>query len=197
MIYDALKNDHGLKHDPFKALVAPRPIGWIGTLSRSGVRNLAPYSFFTAVAEKPAYVIFSASGDKDSRRNAEETGEFTCSLATLPQARQMKTTSTVVAPDADEFDLAGLAATPSTFVRPPRVADSPAALECKYWRTVELPGNDGHGKIHAVVFGLVVGIFIDDRFICDGIVDTMAMQPLARLGYRDYIALGEPGKFSL
>jgi flavin reductase (DIM6/NTAB) family NADH-FMN oxidoreductase RutF len=197
MFYDAVRNEHGLKHDPFKALVAPRPIGWISTIGTNGVRNLAPYSFFAAVAEKPAYVLFSASGAKDSRRNAEETGEFTCSIATKELARQMKTTSSVVPPDTDEFVLAGLEAVPSSFVRPPRVKGSPAALECKYWRTVELPHHDGEGKVHAVVFGLVVGIYIDDQFIKDGIVDTLAMQPLARLGYRDYISLGTEGTFTL
>lgn len=196
MFYDAVRNDHGLKHDPFKALVAPRPIGWIATLSPDGVRNLAPYSFFAAVAEKPAYVVFSSSGAKDTRRNVEATGEFTCSIATEALARQMKTTSDVVPPDTDEFDLAGLAAAPSQIVRPPRVANSPAALECRYWRTVELPAHD-HGKPHAVVFGLVVGIFIDDRFISNGMVDAGAMRAIARLGYRNYAVIGNDNIFSL
>jgi flavin reductase (DIM6/NTAB) family NADH-FMN oxidoreductase RutF len=201
MHYDALTNEHGLRHEPFKALVAPRPIGWISTVSRSGVLNLAPYSFFAAVAEKPAYVIFSASGAKDSRRNAEETGEFVCSMASYDLRHQMNATSAAVPPETDEFALAGLASEPSRFVAPPRVKDSPAALECKYWKTVELPQHGETGKVHAVVFGLVVGIYIDDRFIRDGIVDTGAMRPLSRLGYRDYssvtpesvFAMGRPG----
>lgn len=196
MFYDALLNDHGLKHDPFKAIVAPRPIGWIATLSPQGVRNLAPYSFFAAVAEKPAYVVFSASGAKDTRHNVEATGEFTCSIATEALAHQMKATSQIVPPDTDEFELAGLEAAPSQIVRPPRVAGSPAALECHYWRTVELPAHD-NGKPHAVIFGLVVGIYIDDRFISDGLVDAAAMRAIARLGYRNYAVIGNDNIFSL
>ncbi|HEY7383386.1 MAG TPA: flavin reductase family protein [Beijerinckiaceae bacterium] len=197
MYYDALKNDHGLRYDPFKALVAPRPIGWVSTISRSGVLNLAPYSFFAAVAEKPAYVIFSASGTKDSRRNAEETGEFVCSLASYDLRHQMNVTSTAVPSDTDEFALAGLAPEASRFVKPPRVKDSPAALECRYWQTVVLPQHGDTGKVHAVVFGLVVGIFIDDRFVRDGIVDTGAMQPLSRLGYREYSSVTPETIFAL
>src|SRR5688500_3949131 len=109
MHYDALTNDHGLRHDPFKALVAPRPIGWVSSLSKTGVLNLAPYSFFAAVAEKPAYVIFAASGVKDSRRNAEETGEFVCSIVSYDLRHQMNVTATAAPPDADEFALADLA----------------------------------------------------------------------------------------
>jgi flavin reductase (DIM6/NTAB) family NADH-FMN oxidoreductase RutF len=126
MHYDAPTNEHGLRHDPFKALVA-RPIGWISTISKAGVLNLAPYSVFAAVAEKPGYVIFAASGAKDSRRNAEETGQFVCSMASYDLRHQMNVTATA-APPEDEFALANLAWEPSLFVKPPRVRDSPAAL---------------------------------------------------------------------
>jgi flavin reductase (DIM6/NTAB) family NADH-FMN oxidoreductase RutF len=186
MYYDALVNDHGLRHDPFKALIAPRPIGWVSTVSRTGTLNLAPYSFFAAVAEKPAYVIFSATGPKDSRRNAEETGEFVCSVASYDLRQKLNLTSARVAPEIDEFALAGVQWEPSRFVKPPRVRDSPAALECRYWRTIELPRHGESGVAHAVVFGLVVGIYIDDAYITDGKVDTAAMRPISRLGYRDY-----------
>src|SRR6185437_10070174 len=130
MFYDAIKNEHGLRYDPLKALVAPRPIGWISTVSRTGVLNLSPYSFFNAVSEKPAHVMFSSSGNKDSRRNAEETGEFVCSVATFGLKDKMNISSSAVAPDVDEFALSGLTPAPSRFVKPPRVAESPAALEC-------------------------------------------------------------------
>jgi flavin reductase (DIM6/NTAB) family NADH-FMN oxidoreductase RutF len=200
MYYDALVNDHGLRHDPFKALIAPRPIGWISTVSRNGTLNLAPYSFFAAVAEKPAYVMFSATGPKDSRRNAEETGEFVCSMASYDLRHKMNLTSARVPPEIDEFALASVTWEPSRLVKPPRVKDSPAALECRYWRTVELPQHGINGLSHAAVFGLVVGIYIDDEYIRDGIVNTAAMRPISRLGYRDYsivtpdtvFAMGKP-----
>lgn len=197
MFYDALKNDHGLAYDPVKALVAPRPIGWVSTVSKDGVLNLAPYSFFNMVAEKPAYVFFSSSGSKDSWRNAEDTGEFVFSLATYDLKDKMNTTSALVAPDVDEFKLAGLTTAPSHFVRPPRVAESPAALECTYWKTVELPSHGGKGKKHAIVFGLVVGIHIEDRAIKDGMVDTGSLGLIARLGYHDYGVLRPEDVFTM
>lgn len=194
MFYDAIKNEHGLRYDPLKALVAPRPIGWISTVSRAGVLNLSPYSFFNAVSEKPAHVMFSSSGNKDSRRNAEETGEFVCSVATFALKDKMNISSSTVAPEVDEFALSGLTPAPSHFVKPPRVAESPAALECKYVQTVELKSD---GKVHAVVFGLVVGIYIDDTRIKDGIVDTGALHLIARLGYRDYAQVSAETMFTM
>jgi flavin reductase (DIM6/NTAB) family NADH-FMN oxidoreductase RutF len=194
MFYDALKNTHGLKYDPFKALVGPRPIGWISTVSRAGVLNLSPYSFFNAVSEKPAHVMFSSSGNKDSRRNAQETGEFVCNLATFAQKEQMNVSAAAVPSDVDEFALAKLTPVPSHFVKPPRVHGSPAALECKYVQTVELTAD---GKVHYVVFGLVVGIYIDDSAIKAGIVDTGAMNLIARLGYRDYAQVSPDSVFSM
>src|SRR5665648_1202380 len=118
MFYDAGANTHGLALDPFKALVAPRPIGWISTLGRNGVVNLAPYSFFNAVSEDPYFVMFSSGGRKDSRRNAEETGEFVCSLATYDLRDAMNRTSIPVGPDVNEMELAGLTPAPSRSVRP-------------------------------------------------------------------------------
>ncbi|MFM1813489.1 MAG: hypothetical protein RLZ98_184 [Pseudomonadota bacterium] len=197
MFYDAVKNDHGLKYDPVKALVCPRPIGWVSTLSSTGVANLAPYSFFNMVAEKPAYVFFSSSGSKDSWRNAEATGEFVFSLATYELRDRMNMTAAVVPPEVSEFELAGLTPAPSHFVKPPRVAESPAALECRYWKTVELPDHDGKGKQHAVVFGLVVGIHIEERAIKDGIIDTGALGLITRLGYRDYGILRPDDVFTM
>ena len=139
MHYDAIVNDHGLKHDPFKALIAPRPIGWIASVSRSGICNLAPYSFFNAVSDRPHYVMFSSKNLKDSVRNIQETGEFTCSMSTWDTRDAMSITSAPVPPGVDEFSLSSLTATASKFVKPPRVKESPAAFECRYWRAIELP----------------------------------------------------------
>ena len=121
MFYDAVANQHGLALDPFKALVAPRPIGWISTLGKNGVVNLAPYSFFNAVSEDPHFVMFASGGRKDSQRNAEETGEFVCSLATYDLREAMSRTSAAVGPEIDEMRLAGLTPAPSRLVAPPRV----------------------------------------------------------------------------
>jgi len=191
MFYDTASNAHGLRHDPMKAIVAPRPIGWISTLSRDGVLNLAPYSFFNMVAENPPYVMFSSSGRKDSQRNAEETGEFVCSLAAYELREAMNTSSAGVGPEVDEFKLADLATAPSRLVGPPRVAAAPAALECRYWKTVTPPSRSS--QPYAMVIGEVVGVHIDDRFVVNGLVDTVAMRPIARMGYMDYSVVD--GKF--
>ena len=191
MFYDAVANTHGLRWDPFKALVSPRPIGWISTLGANGVVNLAPYSFFNAVSTDPHYVMFSSGGRKDSQRNAEETGEFVCSLATYDLRDAMNRTSQHVAPEVDEMALAGLTPAPSKLVAPPRVAESPVAFECKYWRTIELPGPDGGPGTHAIVLGQVVGVHIDDAAIVGDKVDVTRLKPIARLGYGDYAVIDE------
>jgi len=191
MFYDAVANTHGLQWDPFKALVAPRPIGWISTLGKNGVVNLAPYSFFNAVSTDPHFVMFSSGGRKDSQRNAEETGEFVCSLATYDLRDAMSRTSQHVGPDVDEMDLAGLTPAPSKLVAPPRVKESPVAFECRYWRTIDLPGPDGGPGTHAIVLGQVVGVHIDDAVITGGKVDVTKLKPIARLGYGDYAVIDE------
>jgi flavin reductase (DIM6/NTAB) family NADH-FMN oxidoreductase RutF len=177
--------DHGLRHDPFKALVAPRPIGWITSMSSAGVLNLAPYSFFNAVSDAPPMVMFSTNGKKDSLTNIEATGEFTCSIVSQALADRMNLSSATVASDVSEYALTALATAPSLVVRPPRVAESPAALECRWWKTIELPREDGD-PVHYVAFGFVVAVYIDEGFVKDGLVDTGAMRPVARLGYMDY-----------
>jgi flavin reductase (DIM6/NTAB) family NADH-FMN oxidoreductase RutF len=191
MFYDAVANSHGLEWDPFKALVSPRPIGWISTLSKNGVVNLAPYSFFNAVSTDPHFVMFSSGGRKDSQRNAEETGEFVCSLATYDLRHAMSRTSQQVGPEVDEMEMVGLSPAPSKMVAPPRVAESPVAFECKYWRTIDLPGPDGGPGTHAIVLGHVVGVHIDDAAIVDGKVDVTKLKPIARLGYGDYAVIDE------
>ena len=198
MFYETGDNKHGLKHDPFKALCVPRPIGWISTVSKAGICNLAPYSFFNAVGERPTYVMFSSAGRKDSLANIEETGEFVCSLATYNLRFNMNMTSAPVAYGIDEFPIGELTAAPSRLVKPPRVKESPAAFECKHWQTIDLPGLEpGKPSTYAVVFGRVVGIYIDEAFIKNGLVDTGAMRPIARLGYMDYGVVNPENVFSI
>lgn len=196
MFYQPEKRNHGLRHDPFKALIVPRPIGWISTVSRDGICNLAPYSFFNAVASNPPYVMFSSAGVKDSARNAQETGEFVCSLSTWDQREHMNVSSAPVPSDQDEFPISGLTAVMSKTVKVPRVKGAPASFECEYWRTVEIPDASGQPADY-VVFGKVVGVYIDDQFIKDGIVDTGAMQPIARMGYMDYAVVRPDTVFTL
>lgn len=198
MQYDTKTNRHGLKFDPFKALVTPRPIGWISTISKAGHLNLAPYSFFNAVSDKPPMVMFSSVGRKDSLINIEETGEFVCSVASLGLRDAMNLSSAAVKSDIDEFKLAGLAAAPSAYVKPPRVGEAPAALECRYWKTLPLPVPEGQTEpAYWMVLGEVVGIYINDDFISDGMFDVAAVQPLARLGYMDYSAVTPDSMFTL
>ena len=130
MFYDARKNEHGLKHDPFKAIVAPRPIGWITSMSAAGEINLAPYSFFNGVCSRPNLVMFSSEGRKDSLAFIEETKEFVCNLATFDLRDAMNKTSAPFERGVNEMERAGLAPAPSRLVKPPRVAASPCALEC-------------------------------------------------------------------
>ena len=190
MFYET-KDHHGLKHNPFKSLVVPRPIGWISSQDRNGVVNLAPYSFFNGVATEPPTVMFSSNGVhsegsyKDSVKNVRDTGEFVCNLATWETREAMNTTSAMVARSVDEFQLSGLTPVPSRLVKPPRVKESPVHLECTYLQTVELP-CDKPEQSNLVVFGQVVGIHIDDSIISDGMIDMNVFKPIARLGYFDY-----------
>jgi len=187
---------HGFTHDPFKALVAPRPIGWISSVNADGVVNLAPYSFFNAVSDQPPMVMFASSARKDSLTNIEASGEFTCSIASQPLVDQMNLTSAMVARDVSEYDLTGLAMASSLVVTPPRVAASPAALECRLWQMVRLPDGAG-GREQTMVIGHVVAIFVDERVVRDGLVDTAAMRPLARMGYMDYAVVTPETTFTL
>jgi flavin reductase (DIM6/NTAB) family NADH-FMN oxidoreductase RutF len=197
MYFDTDKNNHGLRHNPLKALVAPRPIGWISTLDKDGVANLAPFSFFNLVSDIPPCVMFSGGGPKDSWHNAEATGEFVCSLATWDLRFEMNASSAEVAPAVDEFKISGVTPAPSRLVRPPRVKESPVALECNFLQTIELPKHEATGKVHHMVLGRVVSIFIDDSVIKDGLVDTGAMQPIARIGYRDYAVVRPDTVFTM
>ncbi|MFM0737284.1 flavin reductase family protein [Paraburkholderia xenovorans] len=183
---------HGLPHDPFKAIVAPRLIGWVSTSSSSGQLNLAPYSFFGAFAAFPPMIGFCSEGRKDSLRNIEETREFVWNLATRPLAEQMNRTSATVAPDVDEFQLAGVTPIAGRNVSVPRVGESPAALECKLLQITHLHDLHGHPTDNWLVVGQVVGVHIQRAYLKDGLFDTYAAQPIMRAGYRgDYAQIGE------
>jgi flavin reductase (DIM6/NTAB) family NADH-FMN oxidoreductase RutF len=180
-----------LSPDPFKSLIVPRPIGWVSSIDSQGRVNLAPFSFFNAVAEDPPMVVFAPNGLKaegllkDSRRNIEETGEFVCNLATWDLREHMNATSMGYPAGTDEMQAAGLTPAPSRLVRPPRVAEAPIHLECRLWRIITLPSPDPKVPNDLVV-GEVVGIHIDDALIKDGRVDIVAAKPIARLGYSEY-----------
>ena len=186
MISSATKEDLGFAHDPFKAIVAPRPIGWITALSAKGEVNLSPYSFFNAISSRPNIVMFSSENKKDAVAFAEETGEFTCSLVTKALAQPMNLTSAPLPRGESEYAHAGLEMAPSRFVKPPRVAGTPAALECKLLSVQQLQDIDGNAVPRWMVLGQVVGIFIDDAFVKDGRFDTAGANPIARCGYADY-----------
>ncbi len=181
------RQGHGLPHDPFKAIVAPRPIGWVSTVDGQGRPNLAPYSFFNAIASFPPMVYFTSEGRKHSLDNVEANGEFVCSLVSAPLARAMNATSAPVGAGVNEFELAGLGMAPSRKVRPSRVAEAIAALECKVTQIIQLAGTDGAPMQTWMVLGEVVGVHIDATWLKDGIFDTAGAHPIARCGYRgDY-----------
>jgi flavin reductase (DIM6/NTAB) family NADH-FMN oxidoreductase RutF len=192
---------HGLAHDPFKAIVAPRPIGWISSVDVEGRVNLAPYSFFNALCEWPPIVGFSSGGRKDSQRNVEATGEFVCNLATMRQAAAMNQSSAPYPHGVDEMAMAGLTAAPSRLVRPPRVADAPAALECKLLMVVPLIDLEGRATANTLILGQVVGVHIDRAYLKEGLFDMVEAGTIARCGYvADYARVTElfemrrPGK---
>ncbi|HMA13300.1 MAG: flavin reductase family protein [Bacteroidota bacterium] len=197
MFYDTRVGDHGLPHDPFKACVVPRPIGWVTTVNEAGVVNLAPYSFFNAVGGEPPCVVFAPGGrkadgppdgSKDSLANVERTGEFVCNVVTWDLREAMNVTSAPAPAGVDEAAVAGLEMVPSKLVKPPRVKASPIHLECRYLQTVDLPCA---GSRSAVVFGQVIGVHIDESVLTDGKVDTAKLKPVARLGYMDYCLVEE------
>ncbi|MFC1820127.1 flavin reductase family protein [Thermodesulfobacteriota bacterium] len=194
MFYEMNKNDHGLAHDPFKSCVVPRPIGWISTISADGVPNLAPYSQFQNLTFDPPYIMFSANQKttgirKDTVINTEQCGEFVYNMVTYDLREAMNITAQEVAPDQDEFELAGLTKAASTLVKPFRVAESPIHFECRYHQTLRLPGKGKMGTVD-VIIGEVLGVHIEDKFIMpDGKLDIMKIRPIGRLGYYDYTSV--------
>ncbi|HWU62816.1 MAG TPA: flavin reductase family protein [Ensifer sp.] len=191
MFYETGHRPPILKHDPFKAIVSPRPIGWIGTKSKEGVLNLAPYSFFAAIADHPPLVMFSSSGRKDSQRNVEETGVFTTNLAGRALLDAMNVSSASAPSDIDEFALAGLTPVMGRLVDAPLVEEAYAALECRVVEVKPLRGLDGVESENTMIIGQVVGVHIRDEAIREGRLDMALVRPLGRLGYMDYCDAGE------
>ena len=192
MFYE-VKNGHGLKLNPFKGCIVPRPIAWISSISEEGITNLAPYSYFNAVAEKPPIVMFASGGakegaDKDSLRNIESVGEFVVNIVSLDQKDEMLKTSSILAYNESEIEHFKIETLPSRLVKPPRVANSPINLECRYLSSVQLPKTSDEVS-NKVVFGEVVAVHIEERVMTDGRVDIRKLQPLCRLGYKEYAAI--------
>ena len=173
---------HGIAHDPFKALVAPRPIGWVSTMAADGSVNLAPYSFFNAIGEAPPMLAFSSNGAKDSATFAGEIREFVWNLVTFELREAMNETSAPLPRGDSEFERAGLAMAPSERVAPPRVAGARCAMECQVVEHLQLRDVDGRLTDQHLVIGQVVGIHLDESMIVDGIVETARLCPVARLG---------------
>ena len=190
LFYEPHQRDRALlPHDPFKGVIVPRPIGWITTMSLAGKVNLAPYSFFNALCSWPQIVAFSSEGEKDSQTFAVERGEFVWSMATYPLRQPMNATSAPLARGESEFAHAGLEPAPSRLVAPPRVAASPAALECKVTQVVRLKDLQGNEGARTLVIGQVVGVHLDERLLKAGRFDAVAAQPIARCGYDEYTVI--------
>ena len=195
MYYETDKNDHGLRYNPLKACVVPRPIGWLTTIDPAGVVNLAPFSFFNVLSYDPPFVVFSAGvheadgSKKDTVANVEATGEFVYNMATWAQREQMNQTAFIVDRSVDEMAAAGLESLPSRLVRPPRVKGSPVQFECRLHQIVTLPGRKPASE-HHVVIGRVLAVHIDDEALtADGRIDVLKIRPIARLGYKDYTSV--------
>jgi flavin reductase (DIM6/NTAB) family NADH-FMN oxidoreductase RutF len=195
MFYEPDKGNHGLKYDPYKSIVVPRPIGWISSINKEGRVNLAPFSQFNNLGYEPPYVMFAASNfpwaarPKDSVTNVIETGEFVVNMATWELREAVNITGSAVEPGVDEASLAGLVMEKSELVAPLRVAASPVHLECKYHAMLALPGRNLE-QSHYVVVGRVIGVHIrDDVLTPEGKLDILKIRPIARLGYHDYTSI--------
>lgn len=198
MFYRPGQDDHGLPHNPFNALIAPRPIAWVSTVDANGVPNLAPFSFFSGAAYEPPIISIAFTGAKlharkgerkDTLANIRDTKEFAVNIVPTALKDQMNATTGNYAPEDNEFAIAGVTEAPCRTVSAPRVAESPATLECRLVRLVELP-NEGEGE-NTTVFGRVLGVHIRDDILSNGLVDPTRFNPLARMGYGDYISVTE------
>ncbi|HEY4204887.1 MAG TPA: flavin reductase family protein [Xanthobacteraceae bacterium] len=191
-------NGHGLRHDPFNAIVGPRPIGWISSCDAKGNVNLAPYSFFNAFNYHPPLIGFSSTGWKDTVANIQETGEFVWNLATMDIAQAMNATSATVAHEVDEFGLGGLTKLPSRIVKPPRVRESRVTFECKLSEIIQLKGADGKKAEAWLTLGEVVAVHIDKALIKDGVYQTALAHPILRAGRMgDYIEVRPDAMFEM
>lgn len=192
MFYEP-RDGHGLPFDPFKAIVAPRPIGWVSTVDTEGRANLAPYSFFNGCGDRPPYVMFAQTGPKspggllvkDTVTNARETGEFACSLVSQELKDAMNVSTEAFDAGVDEFEKAGLTKGQGKAIAAPHVADAPAVLECRTHQIIDLPASK-EDWMNLVVIGEVVGVHIREEFLTDGILDVLNYNPVARMGYKDY-----------
>ncbi|MCP5284711.1 MAG: flavin reductase family protein [Burkholderiaceae bacterium] len=192
------RHGHGLPHDPFNAIVGPRPIGWISTRAADGTLNLAPYSFFNAFNYTPPLIGFASIGWKDTVRNIEQTGEFVWNLTTRALAEAMNQSCAAVGPEVDEFQLAGVTPEASQVVAPPRVAESPVAFECRLTQMIRLQGADGTAVDTWLTLGEVVAVHIDRALLVDGLYDTAAAQPVLRGGGpADYFELDPALRFRM
>ncbi|WP_188112371.1 flavin reductase family protein [Salinicola aestuarinus] len=191
-------NGHGLAHNPFKAIVGPRPIGWISSRDRQGNLNLAPYSFFNAFADAPPIIGFASAGYKDSVRNIEQTGEFCWHLATRALGEAMNQSAATVEPDVDEFDLAALTATPSSVIDVPHVKEAQVVFECRLSQCLRLTSAAGESMDNWLVLGEVVGVHIDTALIDDGVYQTAAARPILRGGGPgDYFEISNEALFEM
>lgn len=187
-----------LPFDPYAAIVGPRPIGWMGTCSKSGIANLAPYSFFNALNHQPALLGFASIGYKDTIRNIEETGEFTWNLTTRDLAAQMNQSSVGAPSDIDEFEVVGLTKAASVAISAPRVAESPVSLECRLCEVIRLKDAKGQHTDTWFVYGEVVHAHIHKDLLIDGIYDTVKGRPVLRGGgLSDYFEIVESGRFPM
>ena len=193
IFYEPASRDRSLlPHDPFKSLVAPRPIGWVSTMGEDGSVNLAPYSFFNAIGEGPPMLAFSSHGAKDSSTFASEIREFVWNLVTLELAPAMNETSAPLPRGTSEFERAGLTMAASRLVAPPRVAEARCSMECRVVHHLQLQDIDGRTTDQHLVVGQVIGVHLDEAAIVDGVVSTSTLNPVARLGGpADYSELGE------
>lgn len=192
------KDGHGLKHDPFNAIIAPRPIGWISSRGAKGNINLAPYSFFNGFNYHPPIIGFSSTSWKDTVQNVKDTGEFVWNLATMDLAKHMNATAAHVAPDVSEFQIAGLTAAPSKLVNVPRVAESPVAFECKLTEIIQLKNKEGESVKAWLTMGEVVAVHIDKAMIQDGVYITALAKPIVRAGRRgDYFTVKPEDMFEM
>ncbi|RAK27540.1 flavin reductase (DIM6/NTAB) family NADH-FMN oxidoreductase RutF [Falsochrobactrum ovis] len=191
MIFYEIGNGHGLPHNPLKAIIAPRPIGWIGTRSRNGCVNLAPYSFFNMIADTPPLVMFSSSGKKDSVSFIEETGVFTVSAVGDRLKQQMNISSIDAPRGTSEFEYSGLATAPGQLVEAPFVKEAYAALECEAVEIKQLRDRSGNLSENYMVIGEVVAVHLDENVLTNGLVDIKKARPVSRLGYMDYATTEE------
>ena len=189
---------HRLKHNPFNAIIAPRPIGWISSIDAARRTNLAPYSFFNAFLYEPPIIGFASIAWKDTVRNVSETREFVWNLVTKDLGERMNLTSAPLAPEVSEFEAAGLTPVPSRLVAPPRVGESPAAMECRVTEVMQFRNARGEPVQGWMVFGEVVGVHIHRSLIREGVYQTALAQPILRCGRGgDYVYVTADAMFEM